>query len=327
MNGTYSVLYPWLLIRHPGPWIWLVSIFNAIWAGVMGWLANTGHLPLPGPTATLSITAAGIWMLLILSYIYFVKFIQNQATAAIRMQNELELAHGIQQTLVPPIQSLNSLYEIYGVTRPSDRVGGDLVDLIASADGDIAYVADVAGHGLQAGILMGMLKAAARTALLEPANAPERLPLLLDRLDNVLPAVKEQHMYAAFAALQLGASGRVRHAIAGHPPVLHYSNKTGTFSELKLEQFPLGLIPGAHFSASEISISPGDLLLIATDGILETCNAEDREFGVAGLEQCITPKPNAPLHQIAANVLEAVSAWGKQQDDQTLLIVRCLGHS
>ncbi len=323
-NGAYSVLYPWLLIRHPGPWIWIVSVFNAIWASIAGWLANTGRLPLPGPLATLGITASGIWTLLILSYIYFVAFIQNQATAAIRMQNELELAHGIQQTLVPLIHRVGPLYEVYGLTRPSDSVGGDLVDLIPSRDGDIAYVADVAGHGLQAGILMGMLKAAARTALLEPSTASERLPLLLDRLDNVLPAVKESHMYAAFAALQLGPQGRVRHALAGHPPVLHYCHAHGTFCELSLEQFPLGLVPNAQFAAMEIDVKPGDMLLIATDGILETSNPQDREFGTEGLRGCVESNPGAPLPQLAANILAAVAKWGKQQDDQTLLLVRCI---
>jgi hypothetical protein len=326
-NGAYSVLYPWLLIRHPGPWIWLVSAFNAIWASIVGWLANTGHLHLPGPMATLGITASGIWTLLILSYIYFVAFIQNQATAAIRMQNELELAHGIQQTLVPLIHRVGPLYEVYGLTRPSERVGGDLVDLIPSRDGDIAYVADVAGHGLQAGILMGMLKAAARTALLEPSTASERLPLLLDRLDNVLPAVKESHMYAAFAALQLGSGGRIRHALAGHPPVLHYCRANGTFCELSLEQFPLGLVPDAKFAAMEINVESGDLLLIATDGILETSNAQDREFGTEGLRGCVESNPEAPLPQLATNILAAVATWGKQQDDQTLLIVRCISNA
>jgi hypothetical protein len=330
LNGLYSVLYPWILIHKPWSLTILVGIGNAILGAGTGtliaYLSPTfSHLPLGSPTTPV-IAGNIIWVLVFVSYFFFVGFIRNQATAAIRIQNELELAHGIQQTLVPPIQSTSALYEIYGVTRPSDRVGGDLVDLISSSDGEIAYVADVAGHGLQAGILMGMLKAAARTALLEPANPAERLPLLLDRLDNVLPAVKESHMYACFAALQLGASGRVRHAIAGHPPVLHYSKETGSFDELKLEQFPLGLIPGSHFSASEVSIAAGDLLLIATDGILETTDEEDQEFGATGLENCVRANAAAPLRQIAANVLETVSAWGKQQDDQTLLIVRCVAH-
>lgn len=323
-NGAYSVLYPWLLIRHPTTWIWGVALFHGIVAGGLGWLANSGVLHLPGPLTSLPATGSGIWILLVLSYIYFVAFIRKQATDAVRIQNELDLAQGIQHTLVPPIQRIDPLYEIYGLTRPSERVGGDLVDLIATSDGDIAYVADVAGHGLQAGILMGMLKAAARTALLEPATPPERLPLLLDRLDNVLPAVKENHMYAAFAGLQLGPLGRVRHAIAGHSPVLHYSRQDGTFSELNLEQFPLGLIPGGHFSALEVHIAPGDLLLIATDGILETCDAEDREFGVAGMESCVRSNAAAPLPQLADTILREVAAWGKQQDDQTLLLVRCV---
>ena len=330
-NGLYSVLYPWLLIRKPWSLTIPVGIFHGFLGAFLGEFAHRlaptfAHLPLGFPTNRI-LTANLVWLTVILSYSLFLGFIRTQAAEAIRIQNELDLAHGIQQTLVPLIRSTGPLYEVYGITRPSERVGGDLVDLIPSRDGDIAYVADVAGHGLQAGILMGMLKAAARTALLEPSSASERLPLLLDRLDNVLPAVKESHMYAAFAALQLGPQGRVRHALAGHSPILHYCHENGAFCELSLEQFPLGLIPNAHFAAMEIDVEPGDLLLIATDGILETCNPEDREFGTEGLRGCVESNPHAPLPQLAANILAAAAKWGKQQDDQTLLIVRCISNS
>jgi serine phosphatase RsbU (regulator of sigma subunit) len=326
-SGIYSILYPWILIRHANVWLWITSamhgviIWAAFWALFKGWYDH-----LPGPPTSLATSGIVLWVLVMLSYSLFFGFIRKQATEAIRMQNELDLAHGIQQTLVPLIHRIGPLYEVYGLTRPSERVGGDLVDLIPSQDGDIAYVADVAGHGLQAGILMGMLKAAARTALLEPSSASERLPLLLDRLDNVLPSVKESHMYAAFAALQLGPQGRVRHALAGHPPVLHYCHANRTFCELSFVQFPLGLVPDAQFVAMEINVEPGDLLLIATDGILETSNAQDREFGNSGLETCVAVNASVPLPQLAGFILNAVAAWGKQQDDQTLLIVRCLAH-
>jgi serine phosphatase RsbU (regulator of sigma subunit) len=330
-SGLYSVLYPWLLIRKPWSLTIPIGIFHAFLGALLGdsvhRLAPTfAPLPLGFPTNRF-LTANLVWLTVMLSYSLFLGFIRTQAAEAIRIQNELDLAHGIQQTLVPMIHSTGPLYEVYGLTRPSERVGGDLVDLIPSPDGDIAYVADVAGHGLQAGILMGMLKAAARTALLEPSPGPARLPLLLDRLDNVLPAVKESHMYAAFAALQLGPQGRVRHALAGHPPVLHYSHANASFHELCLEQFPLGLVPDAHFIAMEINVEPGDLLLIATDGILETCNAEDQDFGTEGLRNCVVSNATAPLNQLAANVLAVVAQWGKQQDDQTLLIVRCISNA
>jgi serine phosphatase RsbU (regulator of sigma subunit) len=331
LNGLYSALYPWILIHKPWALTIPVGIAHsfvgaAIGIGIHTLAPTFARWPL-GFATSRTVTANMVWIIVMLSYSLFVGFIRKQATEAIRMQNELELAHGIQQTLVPLIHRVGPSYEVYGLTRPSERVGGDLVDLIPSRDGDIAYVADVAGHGLQAGILMGMLKAAARTALLEPTNPPERLPLLLDRLDCVLPAVKENHMYAAFAALQLGPMGGVRHALAGHPPVLHYCHTNNTFCELSLEQFPLGLVPDAQFAAMEIDVKPGDLLLIATDGILETCNAEDQDFGTEGLRGCVESNPQAPLARLAANILAAVAKWGKQQDDQTLLIVRCISNA
>jgi len=106
--------------------------------------------------------------------------------------------------------------------------------------------------------------------------------------------------------------------------VLHYTKATGTFRELKVEQFPLGLIPGASFSATEIDIARGDLLVIATDGVLEASNVEDREFESSGLESCIASHRSASLPDLASTILDAATIWGKQQDDQTLLIVRRL---
>ncbi len=328
INGAYCVLYPWVLIRFRVFWVWVVAPAQILWSsGVSWWASVTDFSRVPGPKTSLIVTAQCIWILLIVSYVFFVAFIRNQATSAIRMQNELELAHGIQQTLVPVIERNGTLYEIYGVTRPSERVGGDLVDVIHTRDGDVAYVADVAGHGLQAGILMGMLKAAAHTALLEPTSSPDRLPQLLQRLDCVLPAVKETHMYAALVALQLGPMGQVRHTLAGHPPVLHYASATGAFRPLGTQQLPLGLLPGAQFSDGETQIAHGDLLLVATDGILEACDGDDREFGSAGVESCVSAQPSAPLPQIAGLIFQAVSTWGKQEDDQTLLLVRCIKHA
>lgn len=326
-NGAYSVLYPWLLIRHRTVWLWGVALLQVIVSVVVSaWAAVADFSQLPGPRTSIAITGHSMWVFLILSYVFFVGFIRHQATEAIRVQNELELAQGIQHTLVPIIERAGPLYEIYGITRPSDRVGGDLVDVITTSDGVIAYVADVAGHGLQAGILMGMLKAAARTALLEPVDGAPRLPMLMERLDRVLPSVKESHMYAAFAGLQLGPGGAVRHSLAGHPPALLYRGATGEFQTLDRPQLPLGLLPGASFCDDAVQLAPGDLLLIATDGILEAADAEEREFGTSGVQTCVEARSAAPLHQIAAGVLEAVSTWGKQQDDQTLLLVRCIGH-
>ncbi len=173
-------------------------------------------------------------------------YIRREGTVSSRVRNELELAHGIQKTLVPPVELRTSRFEIYGISRPSEKVGGDLVDATHLPGGDaIAYVADIAGHGLPAGILMGMLKTATRTALMDAeGREPDRtLPIVLDRLNRVLPEVKEPHMYATFTGFRLGADGSVFYALAASPPILHRHASEGTVSHMEESQFPLGLLP------------------------------------------------------------------------------------
>ena len=88
-----------------------------------------------------------------------------------RIQNELELAHSIQRTLVPTLEIRTPRFEVYGISQPSEKVGGDLVDAISLSNGDlVAFLADVSGHGLPASILMGRVKTAARTALLDACD-------------------------------------------------------------------------------------------------------------------------------------------------------------
>jgi serine phosphatase RsbU (regulator of sigma subunit) len=96
------------------------------------------------------------------------------------MQTELSLAHGIQARLVPDITLQTSRFEVYGRSIPGTEMGGDLIDLIESDDGGLlAYVADISGHGLAAGQLMGMLKAALPDHRNDRARWPETRDLEL----------------------------------------------------------------------------------------------------------------------------------------------------
>jgi serine phosphatase RsbU (regulator of sigma subunit) len=324
VNGAYSMLYPYLLIRRAVGYVVLTGFVHGFVSSAsvgFAFLLNAKHPE--WPRAGLTFTGNTIWISVVASYILFIYFIRSQAREAQRIQNELELAHGIQQTLVPPVSLSTASFEVYGISLPSDRVGGDLVDVVAIRGGTIAYIADVAGHGLQAGILMGMLKTAVHTILLDETTADaEALPHLLQRLDRVLPAVKESQMYATMAALQLGESGVVRYALAAHPAILHYHRSNGSISQLMLPQLPIGLLSAPPFLADQVQTAPGDLLVIATDGILEACNRQDEEFGSARLESLVTAHATEPLASLAARITAAVHLFGRQLDDQTLLMVR-----
>lgn len=280
------------------------------------------------PSTGHGIRFAGVVMLIlvIVSYSLFIRFVQGEGRESFRIRNELELAHGIQKTLVPPI-SLNTLrFELYGRSDPSDKVGGDLVDaLLLEDDSAVAYIADIAGHGLQAGILMGMLKTAARTALLDVGAGEPRevLPALMDRLNRVLPNVKEPQMYATFAGFRLNPDGSVFYALAAHPPILHYRAQTGS-EQISVEQFPLGLLQVDGFSAGAVAMSSGDLIIAVTDGILEAGNESEEEFGLERLQEVIAGHAADSLPSLAETILSAARTFGKQVDDQTLLLVRRL---
>jgi sigma-B regulation protein RsbU (phosphoserine phosphatase) len=208
---------------------------------------------------------------------------------------------------------------------PSYKVGGDLVDVVELADGDtVAYLADIAGHGLQAGILMGMLKTAARMALLDGTRnqGGGTLSMLMERLNRVLPGVKEAHMYATFSALRLNLDGQAFYGLAASPPLLHWRAAQKDIVRIEEEQFPLALLPVAGFTASPLGMAPGDVVLIATDGISEVCSKTGVEFGTERLETLMTNHVGLPLGDLAAFIFEAVRNYGKQLDDQTLLMVR-----
>jgi serine phosphatase RsbU (regulator of sigma subunit) len=332
ISGVIACVWILILSRRSFGWILLLIPIQILSPLFLGWLDRilSIHFPAAPATAALGIriSAIGMMVSIVLSYVFFILFIRGEGKEAFKIRNELELAHGIQKTLVPPVSLRTPRFEIYGISKPSEKVGGDLVDalrLLPNGDA-IAYLADIAGHGLQAGILMGMLKTAVRTALLEASEVrPDRtLPLLLDRLNSVLPEVKEPHMYATFTGFRLCVDGSVYYALAASPPVLHWHAQRADISHMEEEQFPLGLLAVPAFDGRRMELLTGDLLIVATDGILEVGNKSEEEFGLERLKSVIAANTQAPLADLAGQILGAAQAFGKQVDDQTILIVRRL---
>jgi serine phosphatase RsbU (regulator of sigma subunit) len=331
ISGLNAVLWLIVLSRLPAifivPLIALQFFLGALYTAFASLMDAVFHLPAVPFTKGVHFASNSIFFLMMASYACFVAFIRREGKESFRLRNELELAHSIQKTLVPPITLQTPRFEVYGISCPSDKVGGDLVDALYLSNGDaVAYLADIAGHGLQAGILMGMLKTATRTALLDAGEheAARTLPVLLNRLNSVLPEVKEPHMYATFTGLRLGADGSVYFALAASPPILQWHADGKGLSHMEEEQFPLGLLPVSSFDGHRLETTPGDLLVVATDGILEAANKTQEEFGIDRLKAVIFESARAPLAEISVKILEAARAFGKQIDDQTILIVRCL---
>jgi len=265
--------------------------------------------------------AVGIWLGVIAGSRLLISFLTTQGAASVRMQTELALAHEIQSVLVPVVSLQTSRCEVYGISLPSTEMGGDLVDAIEK-DGDLlAYVADVSGHGLPAGQLMGMLKTAMRLGV-EFRQEPLAL---LESANHMLPSVKQPEMYATLALLRfMKNSAEMEYSIVGHPAIIHYRKATGDAAQLAMQQFPIGLLPDVSYASAHVPFSSGDLFVMLTDGILEVANEAGEEFGLSRVESLVVKHAAEPLPKIWDAVQNLVAAHGAQGDDQSALFLRVL---
>ncbi len=323
----------WIIVVHRLPAIFIAvmlvlqSLYGSIIVGVANGITHTFNLQAVPSEQGIHFAAAWMLRASIASYIAFIAFIRIEGRRSLRIQNELELAHSIQRTLVPTIQIRTPRFELYGISQPSEKVGGDLVDAVTLPSGDlVAYLADVTGHGLPASILMGRLKTAARAILLDTTEREpcDTIPLLLNRLNTVLPQVKEPTMYATFTGFCLCSDGNVFCALAASPPVVHWHASEQSISQFEEPQFPVGLLPVSQFDGFTLNAAIGDLFVVATDGILEVADKRGEEFGIERLNDVILGGPHDPLPQLATRILTVARSFGRQLDDQTLLLVRCL---
>ena len=262
------------------------------------------------------VNAAIAIALILAGYALFLSFFRAEAGRYFATVTEMRLAGEIHRNLVPEIRIVDRPFEFYGRSWPSGEVGGDLVDVIRSGWGWLAYVADVSGHGVPAGVLMTMMKSAARARL--SAVGPEHF---LPAMNDVLLPLSEPNMYVTIAFLCYSA-GVLQFATAGHPPILHYCHASRQVVERANENFPVALLRDAAFEVSQLPVEPGDVLVILTDGLTEVTDRADRELGLAPLKALLAQSASAPLSALAEKLRTHALEHGKQTDDQSLLIVR-----
>jgi sigma-B regulation protein RsbU (phosphoserine phosphatase) len=229
----------------------------------------------------------------------------------------------MQNTLVPPLYYLGDSVEAHGQCIPKEQVGGDLMDLVVDGPEVIAYVADISGHGLRAGVLMAMIKTAIRYGLLL------RRPLrgLFSDLNRLLPQVKEPSMFATLAALRFDGSKEVEYVSAGHVPLLHFRKKMNDVIGHYAQQFPLGLLAGDTYVSRRIHFEAGDIFLLPTDGAVELGEERDAEAGLGVLAQTLCKFNEHPLAEILEILRDEISRHGAEHDDRTVLLVRTLSRS
>jgi len=251
------------------------------------------------------------------------QLIWESALDNLRVMTERETVSfesAMQRTLVPALTYRGRAVEIHGQSIPKDEVGGDLVDLVADENSVVAYVADVSGHGLRAGVLMGMIKTAMRYGLM----LRQPLSRLLEDLNRLLPEVKDANMFATLAALRFDGSHEVEYVSAGHVPLLHWKKQTGEVVRYEAPQVPLGLIRDVAFTATRIGFEPGDLFVLVSDGVVEGAEELDARAGLGRVANLVSNIGQEELKAVSLAIRGEVQRMGQQHDDQTVLLVRAV---
>jgi hypothetical protein len=235
-----------------------------------------------------------------------------------RVHAEIALAAEIHRVLVPTIDINTSEFDFYGRSLPSGEVGGDLIDVFQNERGWIAYIADVSGHGVAPGVVMGMVKSAARMQL----SSTEKTTALLQHLNEVLIPIKKPEMFVTFAYLAWNGE-RLEFSLAGHHPILHYHAASREISEVTCSNMALGMFGGQQFDSGSVQCAADDLFLMLTDGLLEVTNAKDEELGLDGVKAVMSANAGNPPSVILQAILDATNRHGQATDDQSLLLVQC----
>jgi len=234
-----------------------------------------------------------------------------------RFQAELKAAAKIQELFWPKIPELGEGSHVWAFSQPAASVGGDLYDVIPMPDGSwLVYVADVAGKGLPAALIMAALSAKIRSE----APLHGEVDKLLANVNNAMYELMSEEGF--FATIVLSKywprAGRVQTARAGHPHPL-WVIKHG-FRELpKLNGIPLGVELGTEYEKTEFVLSPGESILFITDGVTEAENEENELFGNDRLTDYLAGAKGPPWTE---GLLERIDAWrgnAAANDDLTIV--------
>ncbi|HEV8579639.1 MAG TPA: PP2C family protein-serine/threonine phosphatase [Thermoanaerobaculia bacterium] len=238
----------------------------------------------------------------------------------VRVRDELEVARELQNDLLPHDLPLLPGYLFAHSYRTANEVGGDYYDLTLLSDGRLSLMmGDASGHGMAAGLVMAIANATLKTAMdLDPS--PERVLELLNR--TLCRTGTKRTFMSVFYAVLTPETGELEYVCAGHPfPLLRRAG--GTIEELGCGGFPLGIREPLDVVRRTVTLQPGDVLLLYTDGLPEAVDTTGKAaFGYdriqAALELGGTPQA---VHDTILHSFDRHVGDETLRDDLTLVVI------
>ena len=238
-------------------------------------------------------------------------------------EHEMAIAKQVQSRLFPQRHPLIRTLAYAGICQPARVVGGDYYDFLDLGNRRLGLVvADIAGKGMGAALLMANLQAALRSQCATAWEEPERF---LRSVNQLLYENTAEGDYATlFFAEYDDETHKLRYSNCGHPPALLLRGDD-SLEWLSATCTVVGLFDKWDCAMEECELAPGDAILLYTDGVTEGLNGEGEEFGEERLLQAARQHRELPLPELLAAVADQARSFSpdEQADDITLIAAKC----
>jgi serine phosphatase RsbU (regulator of sigma subunit) len=245
---------------------------------------------------------------------------QAQLIEKEKLERELEVARKIQESILPKQVPALEGWQIAALWIPARAVSGDFYDFISFKDGKIGLVVgDVTGKGVPAALVMAITRSVIH-AVVEQVSTPSQI---LSEVNKLLCQDMPPGMFVTclFAVLET-STGRLRLANAGHETP--FQRTSDSLQELKARGMPLGVFPGSYYEEIETTLSPGDGVLLYSDGLVEAHNPQGEMFDTPRLCELLSNQPFniGVIEVLNRHLAEFTGPEWEQEDDVTLVTVK-----
>jgi serine phosphatase RsbU (regulator of sigma subunit) len=254
---------------------------------------------------------------------------REQLTKAVRQQRDnllqdLELAAEVQRMFLPLGKPAIAGLQIAGMMHPMKGIGGDYYDYIPIDEHSIQLViADVAGKGVAAALLMSATAAAVQLEV----NERRDMLQVVSRLNTSIRAVSSDgERYVTMVMAEVDAQNRkLQYVNCGHNPALLFRAGSGKVTRMNSSCVPIGMILGEPCELVSVDLFPGDVLVFYTDGVTEAENHLEEEFGTERLSTVVERGASLSAENLMTNIYGAAADFcaDKFGDDVTILVVKC----
>jgi sigma-B regulation protein RsbU (phosphoserine phosphatase) len=244
-----------------------------------------------------------------------------------KVQTSLEQASRIQQTLMPKSDPDVDGYDIAGQSIWCDETSGDYYDFILPGDWKQEkigiVVADVIGHGISAALLMTTVRASLRERILSPGKGPE---IVNHVNNNLVKDIETLNLFVTMFYSEIDLYQKCfRWVHAGHESAILYDRADDAFETLGGDGVPLGVVDDWTYEEAAMGLTPGQIILIGTDGIKEACNSHGEYFGNERLLAIVRDHAAMPAKELLKEIFDGLNRFrypAERKDDETLVVVK-----